>query len=202
MSPHQRMLIPLPAVDKFRVIRSAGSTAAGSGVYGMDSRSVVPAGVVCCSSVATAAAWTPCAGTRRLHPRGPPRPHPQTPAPRRTRGPHSGPTSAANPGLARQIPAQGRDRRRHRPSDQPLRRPPGPLPRPCACRKCHLRWSGSVVVLVEDAAQTWVLVDVEAVDLGLVDDRRWQQSEWSGVGDALVGPVRVIEAFVFAECVE
>jgi hypothetical protein len=65
MSPHQRMLIPLAAVEKFRVIRSAGSTAAGSGVYGMDGRSVVTVGVVCCSSVATAAAWTPCAGTRR-----------------------------------------------------------------------------------------------------------------------------------------
>jgi hypothetical protein len=59
-----------------------------------------------------------------------------------------------------------------------------------------------VVVFIEDAAQTRVLADVETVDLGMVGDRRWQQSEWSGVGDALMGPVGVVEAFVLVECVE
>jgi hypothetical protein len=59
-----------------------------------------------------------------------------------------------------------------------------------------------VVVFVEDAAQTWTSADVEVGDLVLAGDRLWQWLERSGVGDALVGPVSVVELFVFAECVE
>jgi hypothetical protein len=44
----------------------------------------------------------------------------------------------------------------------------------CACRKCHPRWSGCMVVLVEDAAQPWASADVELTDLGLRGDRHRQ----------------------------
>jgi hypothetical protein len=73
---------------------------------------------------------------------------------------------------------------------------------PCACRKCHPCRSGGMMVFVEDAAQSWVSTDVEAGDLGMIGDRFWQWSKRSGVGDALVGPVVVVELLVFAECVE
>lgn len=42
----------------------------------------------------------------------------------------------------------------------------------CACRKCRPCWSGGVV-LVEDAAQSLALADVEAVDFG-PGDRLWR----------------------------
>jgi hypothetical protein len=59
-----------------------------------------------------------------------------------------------------------------------------------------------VVVLVEDAAQSWASAYVETTDLRWIGDRLWQWLEWSGVDDALVRSVRVVEPFVFAECVE
>jgi len=72
----------------------------------------------------------------------------------------------------------------------------------CACRKYHLCWSCSVVVFVEDAAQTWASADVELTDVVMRGERHRRGLEWSGVGDALVWPVVVVEALVFAECVE
>jgi hypothetical protein len=50
-----------------------------------------------------------------------------------------------------------------------------------------------VVVLVEDAARTWVSAEVEPGDLDWIGDRLWQRLLWSVV---------VVEPFVFAECVE
>ena len=72
----------------------------------------------------------------------------------------------------------------------------------CACRKLRPCWSGGVVVLVEDAAQSLSSVDVQVDDLGLVGDRWWQRLQWSGVGDALVRSVRVVELLVLPQSVE
>ncbi|MCE7001631.1 hypothetical protein LWC34_02060 [Kibdelosporangium philippinense] len=44
----------------------------------------------------------------------------------------------------------------------------------CACRKCRPCRSSGVVVLVEDAAQTWVSADVELTGLSLRGDRHRQ----------------------------
>lgn len=59
-----------------------------------------------------------------------------------------------------------------------------------------------MVVLIEDAAQPLASADVEPGDLGWVGDGLWQWSLWSGVGDALVRSVVVVELLVFVECVE
>jgi hypothetical protein len=72
----------------------------------------------------------------------------------------------------------------------------------CACRKCRPCRSGGMVIFVEDAAQPLASVDVETGDLGLIGDGRRQWLSWSGVGDALVWSVGVVEVLVFAECVE
>jgi hypothetical protein len=56
-----------------------------------------------------------------------------------------------------------------------------------------------LVVLVEDAAQPLSSADVQVDDLGLVGDRLWQRVQGAGVGDALVGSVRVVELFVLAQ---
>jgi hypothetical protein len=70
--------------------------------------------------------------------------------------------------------------------------------RPCGCRKLHPRWSCCVSVLVEDAAQALPFSDVQMRDLVRFGDRRGEWVEWSGVGDAAVGPVPVVEGFVLA----
>jgi hypothetical protein len=57
-------------------------------------------------------------------------------------------------------------------------------------------------VLVEEAAQPWASADVESTDLGWIDDRHRQWLSWSGIGDALVCWVIVVEVPVVAECVE
>jgi hypothetical protein len=59
-----------------------------------------------------------------------------------------------------------------------------------------------MVVFVEDAAQSLSSADVQVGDLGLVGDRWWQRVQWSCVGDALVGSVRVVELFVLPQSAE
>jgi hypothetical protein len=53
-------------------------------------------------------------------------------------------------------------------------------------------------VLVQNAAEAIASADVEAGNPVRIGDRLGQQLEWSGVGDALVRPVCVVEGFVFA----
>jgi len=53
-------------------------------------------------------------------------------------------------------------------------------------------------VLVQDAAETIASTDVEAGKPVQIGDRFGQRLEWSGVGDALVRPVSVVERLVFA----
>ncbi|KOX30069.1 hypothetical protein ADK67_09910 [Saccharothrix sp. NRRL B-16348] len=59
-----------------------------------------------------------------------------------------------------------------------------------------------MVVLVGDAAQLLPLADVESGEGCLVGDGWWQCAQWSGVGDALVGPVGVVVLLVLAQGVE
>jgi hypothetical protein len=71
--------------------------------------------------------------------------------------------------------------------------------RPCTCRKCHPCWSGSVFVLVQHATEAVTAVDVQAGEPVWIGDRFGQRGEWPGVGDALMGPVRVIEDLELAQ---
>ena len=57
-------------------------------------------------------------------------------------------------------------------------------------------------VLVQNTAETITSTDGQPGELVWVGDRFGQRLEWSGVGDALVRPVRVVEDFVFAEGVQ
>lgn len=52
-------------------------------------------------------------------------------------------------------------------------------------------------VLVQDAAEMIASSDVEAGKPVRMGDRFGQRLEWSGVGDALVRPVCVVERLVF-----
>jgi putative transposase len=51
--------------------------------------------------------------------------------------------------------------------------PPRPAPRRCSCRKLRPRWSGWVVVFVEDAAESIMPLDVEVVESRAFGDRWW-----------------------------
>ncbi|KOX33444.1 hypothetical protein ADK67_06155 [Saccharothrix sp. NRRL B-16348] len=59
-----------------------------------------------------------------------------------------------------------------------------------------------MVVLVEDAAQSLPSADVESDERCLIGDGWWQRAQWSGVGDALVGAVVVVEVLVLVQGVE
>jgi hypothetical protein len=52
-----------------------------------------------------------------------------------------------------------------------------------------------MLVLVEDAAESFASAYVEAGDLLGVGDRQRQGVQRPGVGDALMGPVKVVELF-------
>lgn len=54
-------------------------------------------------------------------------------------------------------------------------------------------------VLVEDSAQTLVSSYVQVGDLVPMSDWWWQRAEGAGIGDALVGPVLVIEPFKLSQ---
>ena len=56
-----------------------------------------------------------------------------------------------------------------------------------------------MLVLVEGAAQAYLSAYVEMSDLCRIGDWFGQWVERSGVGDALMGPVGVVEAFVFSK---
>ena len=58
------------------------------------------------------------------------------------------------------------------------------------------------MVLVEDAAQSLSLTDVQDNELGLLGARWWQRVQGSGIGDALMRSVDVVEQFVLARGVE
>ncbi|MBY8852932.1 hypothetical protein K7G98_33745, partial [Saccharothrix sp. MB29] len=58
------------------------------------------------------------------------------------------------------------------------------------------------MVFVEDAAQSLSSADVEPGEGCLVGDGWWQCAQWSGVGDALVGAVGVVEVLVLVQGVE
>lgn len=68
-------------------------------------------------------------------------------------------------------------------------------PRPCCCRKPHPPSSGGMLVLVEDAAESFAFSYVEAGDLLRIGDRHRQRVQRTGVGDALMRPVGVVELF-------
>ncbi len=57
-------------------------------------------------------------------------------------------------------------------------------------------------VFVEDSAEALVSSYVQAGDLVWVCDGRGQRMQWSGVGDALVRSVLVVEPFVLTQGVE
>jgi hypothetical protein len=52
-------------------------------------------------------------------------------------------------------------------------------------------------ILVQDAVETITSADIEAGKPARFGDGFGQRLEWSGVGDALVRPVGVVERFVF-----
>jgi hypothetical protein len=56
-----------------------------------------------------------------------------------------------------------------------------------------------VFVLVQEAAEAIASADVEVGKSVWIDDRFGQRLEWSGVGDALMWPVRVVKALIFAQ---
>jgi hypothetical protein len=58
--------------------------------------------------------------------------------------------------------------------------------------------SGGMLVFAEDAAEAVMSVEVEAGELLRVGDRCGQRGERSGVREALVRSVGVVEGFVFA----
>lgn len=58
------------------------------------------------------------------------------------------------------------------------------------------------MVFVEDAAESLPSADVESSDRCLIGDGWWQRAQWSGVGDALVGVVVVVEVLVLVQGVE
>jgi hypothetical protein len=55
-----------------------------------------------------------------------------------------------------------------------------------------------MVVLVEDAAKAVSSVDLEVGEATWISDRLRQRREGSGIGDALVGPMGVVERLVLA----
>jgi hypothetical protein len=55
-----------------------------------------------------------------------------------------------------------------------------------------------MLVLVENAAEAVGSADVQTSDAHRIDDSCGQWVQWSGVGDALVGPMAVVEAFELA----
>ena len=57
-------------------------------------------------------------------------------------------------------------------------------------------------VFVEDSAEAMVSSYVQAGDLVWVGDGQGQRMQWSGVGDALVRSVLVVEPFVLTQGVE
>jgi hypothetical protein len=72
----------------------------------------------------------------------------------------------------------------------------------CGCRKSHPCWSSGMLVFVEEPAETVVSADVQMRDLVRVGEWLGEWTQRSGVGDASVGPVRVVVPFVLAEGVE
>src|SRR5439155_24174004 len=76
--------------------------------------------------------------------------------------------------------------------------PPCGAAQPCTCRECHPGRSGGVLVLAENAAEAVTSMDVEVGEPVRVGDRFGQRGEWSGVGDALVRAVGVVEDLVLA----
>jgi hypothetical protein len=68
---------------------------------------------------------------------------------------------------------------------------------PCACRKPHPCRSGGMFVFVQDASKPITSSDPEPGYLVWVSDRGGQWVQGSGVGEALVRPVAVVEAFEF-----
>src|SRR6266508_657362 len=74
--------------------------------------------------------------------------------------------------------------------------------RPCSCRELRPCWSSGVFVLVQEAAETVTAVDAEVGERVVVGDRFGQWRQRSGVVDALMGPVRVVERLVFAQGVQ
>jgi hypothetical protein len=63
----------------------------------------------------------------------------------------------------------------------------------CPCRKSRPSRSRGMFVLVEDAAQAFTPAYVDAGDLPWIGDRLGQGVQRSGVRDALVGPMAVVE---------
>jgi hypothetical protein len=59
-----------------------------------------------------------------------------------------------------------------------------------------------MLVFVEGAAQAVVSADVETCDAPRIGDERGQRTRWSGVGDAVRGPVGVVEPFALPESVD
>jgi hypothetical protein len=57
-------------------------------------------------------------------------------------------------------------------------------------------------ILMEDAAEAVMSVDVQVSELVTVDDRLGQGGEWSGVEDAPVRAMLVVVAFVLAQGVQ
>jgi hypothetical protein len=59
-----------------------------------------------------------------------------------------------------------------------------------------------MLVLVEDAAEAVVSADVKTCDARRIGDWWGRRSQWSAVGDALVRPMAVVEAFELSESVQ
>ena len=59
-----------------------------------------------------------------------------------------------------------------------------------------------MLVFAEDPAQALASSYVQVGDLVQVGDRRRQGPEWAGIGDALMGPMPVVEAFELPQGVE
>jgi diguanylate cyclase (GGDEF)-like protein len=80
--------------------------------------------------------------------------------------------------------------------------PPARAVRPCACRKCHPGRSSGMFVLVQHSAEAVASVDGQVGEPVRVGDRFGQRGEWSGVGDALVRTMLVIEDLKLAQHVQ
>jgi hypothetical protein len=72
----------------------------------------------------------------------------------------------------------------------------------CACRKCHLCRLSSVLVPVEDAAETIASADMKVGGGGQFRDRPGQRAQWPGVRDALMRPMGVAGLLEFTQRVQ
>src|SRR4051812_14399032 len=84
----------------------------------------------------------------------------------------------------------------------PTQRSANEFARGCTCRELRPGWSSGVFVLMEEAAEAVTSVDVQLGESAWVGDRFGQWLERCGVGDAPMGPMRVVERLVFAEGVQ